>query len=76
MLERDDIDAVIIATGDRWHAAASMLAAEAGKDVYSEKPCGITIADCQNIARHVCSEQIASFKPAPNGGVYRISRKQ
>ncbi len=50
MLARDDIDAVIIATGDRWHAAASILAAEAGKDVYSEKPCGITITDCQNIS--------------------------
>jgi predicted dehydrogenase len=50
MLARDDIDTVIIATGDRWHAAASILAAEAGKDVYSEKPCGITIADCQRIS--------------------------
>jgi len=44
LLERDDIDAVLIATGDRWHAPASMLAAEAGKDVYSEKPCAISIA--------------------------------
>ena len=37
LLDRDDIDAVLIATGDRWHASASMHAAEAGKDVYSEK---------------------------------------
>lgn len=51
LLARDDIDAVIIATGDRWHAAASIAAAEAGKDVYSEKPCGITIGDCQNISK-------------------------
>ena len=43
LLERDDVDAVLIATGDRWHAHASMLAAEAGKDVYSEKPCAISI---------------------------------
>lgn len=50
LLQRADIDAVLIATGDRWHAAASILAAEAGKDVYSEKPCGITIADCQRLS--------------------------
>ncbi|HEV7279735.1 MAG TPA: Gfo/Idh/MocA family oxidoreductase [Pirellulaceae bacterium] len=50
ILDRQDIDAVLIATGDRWHAAASILAAQAGKDVYSEKPCGITIADCQALA--------------------------
>ncbi|MCC7335211.1 MAG: Gfo/Idh/MocA family oxidoreductase [Pirellulaceae bacterium] len=49
LLARDDIDTVLIATGDRWHAAAAMLAAQAGKDVYCEKPCGITIADCQAI---------------------------
>lgn len=50
LLDRKDIDAVLIATGDRWHAAASILAAKAGKDVYSEKPCGITIAACQDLA--------------------------
>ncbi len=50
LLDRPDIDAVLIATGDRWHAAASMLAAEAGKDVYSEKPCGITINLCKQLA--------------------------
>ena len=50
LLERPDIDAVLIATGDRWHSPASILAARAGKDVYSEKPCGLTIADCQALA--------------------------
>ncbi|WP_437187222.1 Gfo/Idh/MocA family protein [Planctomicrobium sp. SH668] len=50
LLERKDIDAVLVATGDRWHAAASIYAAEAGKDVYSEKPCGITIGACQRLA--------------------------
>lgn len=49
LLDRKDIDAVIIATGDRWHAPASMMAAEAGKDVYSEKPCGLTIDLCQRL---------------------------
>lgn len=50
LLNRTDIDAVLVATGDRWHATASMLAARAGKDVYSEKPCGLTISLCQQLA--------------------------
>ena len=50
LLAREDIDAVLIATGDHWHALASIIAAKVGKDVYSEKPCGITIADCQALA--------------------------
>lgn len=50
LLARDDIDAVLIATGDRWHAQASMMAAKAGKDVYSEKPCALTIGLCQDLA--------------------------
>lgn len=50
LLGRKDIDAVLVATGDRWHAAASIEAAKAGKDVYSEKPCGITIEACQKLA--------------------------
>ena len=57
LLERKDIDAVLVATGDRWHAPASILAAEAGKDVYSEKPCGITIADCQKLADAIHREK-------------------
>ncbi len=44
LLARDDIDAVLIATGPNWHASAAMLAAQAGKDVYCEKPCTRNIA--------------------------------
>lgn len=50
LLDRDDIDAVLIATGDRWHGPASMLAAEAGKDIYSEKPCAITMELSRRLA--------------------------
>lgn len=53
LLARKDIDAVLVATGDRWHASASMMAAEAGKDVYSEKPCGLTIDYCQQLAETI-----------------------
>jgi predicted dehydrogenase len=50
MLPRPDIDAVLIATGDRWHTMASIHAAKAGKDVYCEKPCSVTIAESQALA--------------------------
>jgi predicted dehydrogenase len=49
VLARKDIDAVLIATGDRWHTPASVLAARAGKDVYSEKPCAMTIDECREL---------------------------
>jgi hypothetical protein len=45
LAERTDIDAVLIATGDRWHALASILAMRSGKDVYTEKPSCMTIAE-------------------------------
>ena len=50
MLLRDNIDAVLIATGDRWHTPASVYAAKAGKDIYCEKPCSMTIAESQALA--------------------------
>jgi hypothetical protein len=50
MLSRQDIDAVLIATGDRWHTMTSIYAAKAGKDIYCEKPCSLTIADIQALA--------------------------
>ena len=50
MLPRQDIDAVLIATGDRWHTPASIYAAKAGKDIYCEKPCSRTIAESQALA--------------------------
>lgn len=52
---RPDIDALLIATGDRWHATATILAMRAGKDVYSEKPSCMTIAEGRAVveaARH------------------------
>jgi len=45
LFERRDLDALLIGTGDRWHAVLSILAARAGQDVYCEKPCCLTIAE-------------------------------
>ena len=50
LLAREDIDAVLIATGDRWHSPASIIAAKAGKDIYCEKPCSMTIAESRALA--------------------------
>jgi predicted dehydrogenase len=50
LLAREDIDAVLIATGDRWHTLASIVAAKAGKDIYCEKPCSMTIAESRALA--------------------------
>ncbi|HTM50687.1 MAG TPA: Gfo/Idh/MocA family oxidoreductase [Bryobacteraceae bacterium] len=47
---RKDIDALLIATGDRWHALLSIGSARAGKDVYCEKPCSMTIAESRALA--------------------------
>ncbi len=43
LLEHKDIDAVIVATPEHWHAIPTIMACEAGKDVYVEKPISHTI---------------------------------
>ena len=49
LASRTDMDALLITTGDRWHATASVMAMRAGKDVYSEKPSSMTIAEGQAV---------------------------
>ncbi len=68
MLARQDIDAVLIATGDRWHALASVLAAKAGKDVYCEKPMTLTIAEGRAVA-----DAMRSLARVYQGGTQRRS---
>jgi predicted dehydrogenase len=50
MLARDDIDAVLLATGDRWHSMGGIFTMRAGKDIYSEKPCSISITEARALA--------------------------
>jgi hypothetical protein len=45
LLARRDLDAVVIALGERWHATAAILAMQAGKDVYCEKPSSFSISE-------------------------------
>ena len=76
LAERTDVDAVLIATGDRWHALASVWAMQAGKDVYCEKPACLTMAEGKMVVdaarRHARVYQTGAQRLSERSHVFAI----
>jgi predicted dehydrogenase len=66
LLDRDDIDAIVIATPDHWHAVQTVMSCDAGKDVYVEKPLSVTIHEgrcmVQAARRNKCVVQVGTHR--------------
>jgi predicted dehydrogenase len=57
VIAREDIDAVVITAQDHWHALMATAAAKAGKDMYCEKPLGVSVEESQTIRDVVRKEK-------------------
>lgn len=75
VLDRQDIDAVLIASPAHWHATMAVMAAEAGKDIYCEKPTAVTIQESKAVLaavrRHGRIYQAGTQQRSEYGGKFR-----
>lgn len=71
LISRKDIDAVVIATPDHWHALTVVAAANAKKDIYCEKPLSLTIAE----ARAMVNATRKNDRILQTGSMQRSSRE-
>lgn len=71
LLARKDIDAVVVATPDHWHALIVVAAANAGKDIYCEKPLSLTIHE----ARAMVNAVRKNGRICQTGSMQRSSRE-
>ena len=70
LLERDDIDIVVIATPDHWHTKMSIEAMQAGKHVFCEKPLTLTIEESK-LMREACKKYNKTFQVGTQQRSYR-----
>ncbi len=68
LLDVKDIDAAVICTPDHWHALQTIHACEAGKDVYTEKPLSLCVAEGRKMV-----EAVRSYKRVSQVGIHRRS---
>ena len=68
LLDVKDLDAVVIATPDHWHALMTIHACQAGKDVYAEKPLSLCVAEGRKMV-----EAARRYKRVTQMGVQRRS---
>jgi len=68
LLEQKDIDAVVIATPDHWHAIQTIMACQSGKDIYVEKPLSMTIVEGRKM-----TESARQYKRIVQVGLQRRS---
>jgi hypothetical protein len=77
VLDRPDIDAVLIATPAHWHATMTVMAAAAGKDIYCEKPSAATLQESQAIRaavkRYGRVFQAGTQQRSEYGGKFRMA---